>query len=88
MSVAKGEETASLADRLLKDARDHHLLVSLYLVSGFQLKGEVMEFDKDTLLFKHKDVYHLVMRPAIATMYPVPAAKGDGDEWWRSYASP
>ena len=87
MSMAKQGESASLADRLLEDARDHHQLMSVYLLSGFQLKGEVMEFDKDSLLFKHKDVYQLVMRPAIATMYPVPATKAGGGEWWRGYTS-
>ena len=87
MSETRNEEGRSLADRLLEDARDNHRPVSIYLVSGFQLKGEVMEFDKDTVLFKLKDVCQLVMRSAVATMYPLPGAKGDADGWWRSYIS-
>ncbi len=77
---------ASLADRFLEDARDTHRQVSLYLISGFQLKGEVLEFDEGTVLFKHRDAHQMVMRPAVASMYPLPAPKGDADEWWRGYA--
>ena len=28
----------------------------------------------------------MVMRPAVATMYPLPASKGDTDECWQGYA--
>lgn len=86
MSEIRDEGSPSITDRFLKDARDTHQTVSLYLASGFQLKGEIIDFDKDTLLFKHKNVYQLVMRAAVATMYPAPNPKGGVDEWWRSYA--
>ena len=85
MSETRNEESRSLADRFLGDARDDRRQVSIYLVSGFQLKAEVIEFDKDTVLFKQKNVYQLVTRSAIATMYPLPNAKGDANEWWRGY---
>ena len=80
---AKGSKT--LADRFLQDSRDTHRPVSVYLVSGFQLKGEVVEFDDETILFKHKDVHQLIMRLAVAGMYPVSNSRQDVDEWWRSY---
>ena len=87
MPETRNGKSASLADRLLEEARSNRRSVSLYLVSGFQLKGEVVEFDKSTVLFKHKDTYQLVMRSAIATMYPVPGPKADTDAWWRGYVS-
>ena len=87
MPETRNGESASFADRLLEEARSNRWPLSLYLVSGFQLKGEVVEFDMATVLFKRKDIHQLVMRSAIATMYPVPGLKADADAWWRAYAS-
>ena len=85
MSQAGSKGNTSFMDRFLEDAHDTHRPVSLYLVSGFQLKGEVVGFDQGTVLFKHRDTHQLVMRQAIATLYPLPESKGTVDEWWTSY---
>ena len=87
MADSAKDERATLADRLLKDMRDARRPVSIYLVSGFQLKGEVVEFDQQTILFKLKDAHQLVMRSAVASMYPLKDAKLAADEWWRGYKS-
>lgn len=73
-----------LVDRFLADMRDSQSTISIYLVSGFQLKGEVVQADSDAILFKHRGVHQLVMRSAVATMYPVGQHGQDGAEWWRS----
>jgi len=86
MSDTRKKQSTTLAERFLNDARATHWPVSLYLVSGFQLKGKIVEFDQETILFNHKNVHQLVMRSAIASMYPVPDSKQGADEWWRSYA--
>lgn len=86
MSDTRNRQSATLADRFLKDARETRRTVSLYLTSGFQLKGEIAEFDQEAILFNHKDVYQLVMRSAVTSMFPVPDHKQDRDEWWQSYA--
>lgn len=52
MSERRLNDTAPFTDRFLEDARDTHQRVSVYLVNGFQLKGEVVTFDEDTILFK------------------------------------
>ena len=80
---AKG---AKLADRLLTELRDTQQDASLYLVNGFQMKGEVVEFDDESVLFKHKDVHQLVMRSAVASMYPLSRTSQGEDEWWRALA--
>ena len=72
-----------LVDRFLADMRDSQSTISIYLVSGFQLKGEVVQADSDAILFKHRGVHQLVMRSAVATMYPVRQHGEDGAEWWR-----
>ena len=73
----------TLVDRFLIDMRDSHSTISIYLVSGFQLKGEVVRADSDAILFSHRGVHQLVMRSAVATMYPVRQHGQDGSEWWR-----
>ena len=86
MPDKKAEGSTTIADRFLKDARDNHRTASLYLTSGFQLKGEIVDFDQETILFNHRRVHQLVMRSAVATMFPVPDSKQPADEWWRDYA--
>ena len=86
MSDIAQNDGQSLADRLLKEWRDSRRPVSIYLVSGFQLKGEIVEFDGGTILFKLKDAHQLVMRSAVASMYPLPESRGKADDWWRPYA--
>ena len=67
--------------------RDTQRGVSIYLVNGFQLKGEIVEFDEQAILFKLKDAHQLVMRLAVASIYPLPGSKPDGGNWWRDYTS-
>lgn len=78
---------STLADLFLAKARDSQIATSLYLSSGFQLKGEVVDFDRETILFHHKNSHQLVMRRAVATIFPVPDGKRDGDGWWQSLSS-
>ena len=76
---------ATMVDRLLAEAQNTQQLVSIYLVSGFQMKGLITDFDRDTILFKHKEAHQLVMRAAVATMYPLPISKENGRQWWEEY---
>ena len=85
MSEAKSKKRVTLAERLLVDMRDTQGNVSLYLVNGFQMKGRIVEFDQEAILFKLKDAHQLVMRSAVASMYPIRDSRGDTNEWWRSY---
>ena len=86
MSDTQANGSKTIADRFLKDARDNHGTASLYLTSGFQLKGEIVDFDREAILFNHRGVRQLVMRSAVATMFPVLDSKQSADEWWREYA--
>ena len=85
MSDTQANESKTIADRFLKNARDNHRTASLYLTSGFQLKGQIVDFDREAILFNHKSVHQLVMRSAVATMFPVPDSKQSADEWWGEY---
>ena len=87
MSETRKESPGTLAERMLEEARDSHGTMSLYLVSGFQLKGEVLGFDDEAILFHHRNAHQLVMRSAVASMYPLPDSKQHDSEWWREYAA-
>ena len=86
-SSDSNNERQSLAERFLSDARASRRGISLYLLSGFQLKGQVVEVDSDTILFKHRGVHQIVMRSAVATMYPLPTSNQANDDWWQHYVS-
>ena len=85
MAEKQKGRTKTLAERFLSDAREARRPVSVYLLSGFQLKGEVVEYDEAAILFKHRGVHQLVMRPAVANMYPLGGSNGQVDEWWSEY---
>ena len=86
MAQTRSRKSPSMADRLLEDMHRTRGAVSIYLVSGFQLKGEIVEFDAEAILLKVKEAHQLVMRSAVASMYPLAASKTGDDGWWRSYS--
>ena len=86
MSEMANGNSSSLADRLLGDMKESGRPLSLYLVNGFQMKGEIVDYDHATILIKLKDAHQLVMRPAVASMYPLGSADS-GAGWWLAYSS-
>ena len=81
------ETTRTLADRFLKHVREAKAPISVYLVNGFQLKGEVLEYDEASILFSHKSARQLIMRSSVASMYPLLDSRQDVGEWWRTHVS-
>ena len=87
MPEVSGNNSSTMADQLLLEMRDSQHAVAVYLVNGFQLKGEILQFDHEAILFKLKGAHQLVMRSAVATMYPLPATNDTSDAWWQALAS-
>ena len=85
MTDTSGRDRTTLVGRFLHDARESNRALSIYLVNGYQLKGEVVEFDEESMLVNHKDTYQMVMRSAVASIYPLPDPKQKSDGWWRGY---
>ena len=81
------DASGTLADRFLEHAQEARTPVSIYLMSGFQLKGQVVGYDEATILFSHKGAHQLLMRSAVASMYPVLDDRQDASEWWRAHLS-
>ncbi len=94
-ALLEGNSSPRFADRFFEDARDSHERVSVYLVNGFQLKGEVVSFDEETILFKRIRTgracghvgYQLVKRSAVAVMYPLLKSESQAEEWWHHYGA-
>jgi host factor-I protein len=77
--MAKGQ---SLQDPFLNALRKERIPVSIYLVNGIKLQGQVESFDQFVILLKNT-VSQMVYKHAISTVVPARAfvmpAQGDGD---------
>lgn len=70
-----------LQDPFLNALRKEHVAVSIYLVNGIKLQGQVDSFDQYVILLKNT-VTQMVYKHAISTIVParmvtVPAAEGE-----------
>ena len=86
MSQKSGKQLRPLIDRFLEEARATGQPISIYLVNGYQLKGEVEGYDDDAILFNHRGAYQLVLRTGVASMYPIANTGPRATAWWRSFA--
>ncbi|MAI38082.1 RNA chaperone Hfq [Alteromonas sp.] len=78
--MAKGQ---SLQDPFLNALRKERIPVSIYLVNGIKLQGQVESFDQFVILLKNT-VSQMVYKHAISTVVPVraitmPSTTGDSE---------
>lgn len=76
--MAKGQ---SLQDPFLNALRKERIPVSIYLVNGIKLQGQVESFDQFVILLKNT-VSQMVYKHAISTVVPsraitMPSSQGD-----------
>jgi len=76
--IQKGQ---MLQDPFLNALRKEHVSVSIYLVNGIKLQGQVDSFDQYVILLKNT-VTQMVYKHAISTIVParmvnIPATEGD-----------
>lgn len=72
----------TLQDPFLNALRKERVPVSVYLVNGIKLQGQVESFDQFVVLLRNS-VSQLVYKHAISTIVParnVKMPRGDGDE--------
>ncbi|HLA33554.1 MAG TPA: RNA chaperone Hfq [Rhodocyclaceae bacterium] len=62
----------SLQDPFLNTLRREHVAVSIYLVNGIKLQGQIESFDQYVILLKNA-VTQMVYKHAISTVVPVRA---------------
>lgn len=66
----------NLQDSFLNQVRKENCAVSIYLVNGFQLKGNVKGFDNFTVILESMGKQHLVYKHAISTITPAKPVSG------------
>ena len=74
--MAKGQ---SLQDPFLNTLRKERIPVSIYLVNGIKLQGQIDSFDQFVVLLKNS-VSQMVYKHAISTVVPARAVRIPGDE--------
>lgn len=81
--MSKGQ---SLQDPFLNTLRKEKISVSIYLVNGIKLQGQIESFDQFVVLLKNS-VSQMVYKHAISTIVParnisgkMTASNGNGDE--------
>jgi host factor-I protein len=61
----------NLQDAFLNQVRKDRILVTVYLVNGFQIKGLVKGFDNFTVIVELEGRQQLVYKHAISTVAPI-----------------
>ncbi|MGN0902202.1 MAG: RNA chaperone Hfq [Succinivibrio sp.] len=69
----------SLQDPFLNALRKEHIVVSIYLVNGIKLQGQVESFDQFVVLLKNQ-VSQMVYKHAISTIVPAHAVNIPTDD--------
>ncbi len=64
-------KTINLQDAFLNQARKENIGVVIYLVNGFQLRGNVTGFDNFTVILDTNGKQQLVYKHAISTITPI-----------------
>ena len=77
--TAKGQ---LLQDPFLNALRKEHVPVSIYLVNGIKLQGQVESFDQYVVLLRNTSVTQMVYKHAISTIVPARNVRipGEGEE--------
>ena len=64
-------KNVNLQDLFLNKARKEKVVLTLFLVNGFQLKGIVRGFDSYAILFETDGKINMVYKHAISTIQPL-----------------
>ena len=60
----------NLQDRFLNQARKDRVMVTLFLMNGFQLRGSILSFDQFAVLVLSDGRQNLIYKHAISTIQP------------------
>ena len=60
----------NLQDIFLNQVRKENVLITIYLVNGFQLRGMVKGFDNYTIVLESEGKQQLIYKHAISTISP------------------
>ncbi|HZH92845.1 MAG TPA: RNA chaperone Hfq [Tissierellaceae bacterium] len=64
------KQGVNLQDQFLNSARREGVLITVFLVNGYQIKGYVKGFDSYTIVLDADEKQQLVYKHAISTIIP------------------
>ncbi|HEY4553236.1 MAG TPA: RNA chaperone Hfq [Bacillaceae bacterium] len=64
------KQPINIQDQFLNQLRKENVQVTVFLLNGFQLRGQVKSFDNFTVLFESEGKQQLVYKHAISTFSP------------------
>lgn len=64
------KQPVNIQDQFLNQLRKEGTTVTVFLLNGFQLRGQVKGFDNFTVLFESEGKQQLVFKHAISTFSP------------------
>lgn len=64
------KQPINIQDQFLNQLRKEGVHVTVFLLNGFQLRGQVKGFDNFTVLFESEGKQQLVFKHAISTFAP------------------
>ncbi|HEY4601638.1 MAG TPA: RNA chaperone Hfq [Cerasibacillus sp.] len=64
-------QTGNIQDHYLNTLRKEHVLVTVFLTNGFQLRGVIKAFDNFTILLETEGKQQLIFKHAISTFAPI-----------------
>jgi host factor-I protein len=62
--------TINIQDQFLNQCRKDNTNITVFLLNGFQLRGQIKGFDNFTVLFECEGKQQLVFKHAISTFAP------------------
>lgn len=63
-------KSINLQDTFLNNIRKNNIFVTVFLLNGFQLKGQVKSYDNFTVLLETDGKQQLIYKHAISTFVP------------------
>ena len=79
MNNGSQKNSINLQDSFLNQVRKENIAVSIHLINGFQLKGNVKGFDNFTVILDTMGKQQLVYKHAISTITPAKPLSGNYD---------
>lgn len=64
------KQSVNIQDQFLNQLRKEGVNVTVFLLNGFQLRGQIKGFDNFTVLFESEGKQQLVYKHAISTFAP------------------
>lgn len=68
-------ETTNLQGVILTECCNNRIPVTLYLMNGFQLRGEISGFDSSVIILATEGKRQMIYKHAISTLVPMKSVK-------------